>query len=129
MLAILTVALAGALIIATHMAVNLEHRTATSALSRQRAFAASEHALWSSISDWDVTTSTLSPGLSRTQIIRVAGDSAMRTTVRLSDEMYWILAEAQVGDARRRTGMNVLVSTDSTGPHVRPVRRSWVEVH
>lgn len=129
MLAILAVAVAGALIVATHVAVNLEHGMAAAAISRQRAFAASEHALWTSVAEWDATSSALQPGSATTRVIRAAGDSATVTTVRLNERMYWIFAEAMVGAARRRTGVNVRAVTDSMGTHVQRVRRSWVELH
>jgi hypothetical protein len=128
-LAILGVVVAGALIVATHVAVTLEHRMATAAVARQRAFAATEHALWGSVAEWDESHSTLAPGAAVAEVVHAAGDSAIITTVRLSDQMYWLVAEAAVGDARRRTGVNVFARTDSTGTHVRPVIRSWVDLH
>lgn len=128
-LAILAVVVAGALIVATHVAVNLEHRMAAAAVSRQRAFAASEHALWSAVTEWDSASLSLLPGSATTRVVHAGGDSAMLTTLRLNDRMYWILAEAAVGEARRRTGLNVHAVPDSAGTRVQAVRRSWVELH
>lgn len=133
LLAILAVVLVGALIVATHSAVNLEHFTAASAVNRQRAFAASEHALWYSVANWNAADSTLPPGDAMARVIHAAGDSAIITTVRLNAEVYWLVADASVGDpmrgARRRTAINVRATSDSAGTQVAPVRRSWVEVH
>lgn len=129
MLAILAVAVVGALIVATHVAVTLEHRMATAAAARQRAFAATEHALWSSVAEWDESHLTLAPGAAVARVVVAAGDNATVTTVRLSDQMYWLVAEAAVGEARRRTGVNVIAVTDSAGAHVRPLIRSWVDLH
>lgn len=131
-LAILAVVVAGALIIATHVAVNLEHTTATSALNRQRAFAASEHALWHSVANWNAANSALAPGGATSEVVRAAGDSAIITTVRLNAELYWLVADARVGGekgARRRTAVNVRVSVDTAGTRVTPVQRSWSELH
>lgn len=131
-LAILAVVVAGALIIATHVAVNLEHNTATSALNRQRAFAASEHALWHSVANWNAANSALAPGGATSEVVRAAGDSAIITTVRLNAELYWLVADARVGGekgARRRTAVNVRVSVDTAGTRVTPVQRSWSELH
>lgn len=131
-LAILAVVVAGALIIATHVAVNLEHTTAASALNRQRAFAASEHALWYAVANWNPANSELAPGGATSEVVRAVGDSAIITTVRLSAELYWLVADARVGGekgARRRTAVNVRVSVDTAGTHVTPVRRSWSELH
>jgi len=132
-LAILAVIVAGALIVATHAAVNLEHTAAGAAIGRQRAFAASEYGLWFSVANWEAANLTLAPGGARTAVIRGAGDSATITTVRLNDDVYWITADAQVGDparrARRRTGINVYVVSDSTGVRVTPVPRSWADLH
>jgi hypothetical protein len=97
-------------------------------MARQRAFAVAEHALWGSIAEWDESHSTLAPGAAASRVVVAAGDSATITTLRLSEQVYWLVAEAAVGDARRRTGVNVLSGTDSAGPHVRPVIRSWVEL-
>jgi hypothetical protein len=127
-LAVLAVVIVGALIVATHVAVSLEHRMATAAMARQRALAASEHALWGSVAEWDDSYSTLPPGAAVARVVHAAGDSAIITTVRLSERMYWLMAESAVGDARRGTGVNVLVLTDSIGAHVRPVVRSWVDL-
>lgn len=127
-LAVLAVVVAGALIVATHVAVTLEHRTATAAVARQRALAAAERALWGSVAEWDESHLTLAPGAAVARVVVAAGDSATITTVRLSEQMYWLIAEAAVGDARRRTGVNVLAFTDSIGAHVRPVIRSWVDL-
>lgn len=133
MLAILAVLVAGALIVATHVAVNLEHTASAAALSRQRAFAASEYGLWFSVANWDAGNSALAPGGARTTVIRGAADSATITTVRLNEELYWLVAEAQVGDltrrARRRSGINVRVASDSTGVRITPLPRSWTELH
>lgn len=128
-LAILAVVVTGALIVATHAAVTLEHRTAAAIMARQRAFATAEHALWGSVAQWDESNSTLASGAAATKVVFVAADSATVTTVRLGDQLYWLVAEAAVGGARRRTGVNVLAVTDSAGPHVRPVSRSWVDLH
>lgn len=128
-LAVLAVAVVGALIVATHVAVTLEHRMATAVMARQRAFAVAEHALWRSVAEWDESHLTLAPGAAVARVVVAAGDSATITTVRLSERMYWLVAEAAVGDARRRTGVNVLALTDSTGAHARPVIRSWVDLH
>jgi Tfp pilus assembly protein PilX len=128
-LAVLAVVVVGGLIVATHVAVTLEHRMAMAAGARQRAFAATEHALWGSVAEWDESHSTLAPGAAVAKVVHAAGDSATITTVRLGEQMYWLVAEAAVGDARRRTGVNVLAFTDSTGSHARPVIRSWVDLH
>lgn len=128
-LAVLAVVVAGALIVATHVAVTLEHRMATAAVARQRAFAATEHALWKSVAEWDPSHSTLAPGAAVARVVHSAGDSAIITTVRLNERMYWLVAEAAVGDARRRTGANVVVVSDSTGAVFRPLTRSWVDLH
>lgn len=131
-LAILAVVVTGALIIATHVAVKLEHTTAASALNRQRAFAASEHALWYSVANWNAANSELAPGGATSEVVRAAGDSAIITTVRLNAELYWLVADARVGGekgARRRTAVNVRVSVDTAGTRVTPVRRSWSELH
>jgi len=131
-LAILAVVVAGALIIATHVVVNLEHATAMSALNRQRAFAASEHALWYSVANWSAANSALAPGGATSEVVRTVEDSAIITTVRLNDELYWLVADARVGGepgARRRTAVNVRVAVDSSGTRVTPVRRSWGELH
>lgn len=128
-LAILAVVVAGALIVATHVAVTLEHRMAASAIARQRAFAASEFALWASVAGWDSSSLALQPGGASVRVFPAGGDSATVTTTRLDERTYWLVAEAAVGEARRRTGVNVLVSTDSTETHVRRVSRSWVDLH
>lgn len=128
LLAILAVVLVGALIVATHVAVSLEHRMATGAMARQRAFVAAEHALWGSVAGWDESLATLGRGNALTKVVHAAGDSAVVTTVRLNQQMYWLVAEAAVGEARRRTGVNVLSLTDSTGTRVRRVVRSWVDL-
>lgn len=129
MLAILAIVVAGALIVATHVAVTLEHRMASAALARQRAFAASEYALWGAVAAWDAANLGLSQGSATVRTVHLAGDSAMLTTFRLNEQMYWLVAEATVGQARRRTGVNVLALTDSGGTRVRAVPRSWVELH
>lgn len=133
LLAILAVAVAGALIVATHAAVHLDHSVAAGAVNRQRAFAASEHGLWFSVANWDAANSALVPGGARTAVIRGATESATITTVRLNGDVYWITSDAQVGDparrARRRTGINVRAISDSTGVHVTPLPRSWTELH
>ena len=133
LLAILAVVVAGALIIATHAAVNLEHLRASATINRQRAFAASEHALWSSVANWDPSNDLLPSGGSKTITLRAGGDSATISTVRLSRWLYWVTAEAEVGDpvrrARRRTGVNVRVTSDSAGQYVSPLPRAWVELH
>ena len=128
-LAVLAVVIVGALIVATHVAVGLEHRMATAAMERQRALAASENALWGSVADWDESHSALPPGAAFARVVHSAGDSATITTVRLNERMYWLVAEAAVGDARRRTGVNVLALPDSAGVRVSPVSRSWVDLH
>lgn len=128
LLAILAVVVAGALIVATHVAVTLEHRMAASAVARQRAFAASELALWSSVAGWDSSALALERGGGSVRVLHAGGDSATVTTFRLDDRTFWLVAEAAVGDARRRTGVNVLTYTDSTGTHVRRVSRSWVDL-
>ncbi|MGK2935274.1 MAG: hypothetical protein ACSLFE_08565, partial [Gemmatimonadaceae bacterium] len=112
----------------THVAVTLEHRMATSVMARQRAFAVAEHALWGSVAEWDESHWTLAPGAAVARVVHAAGDSAIITTVRLNEQMYWLVAESAAGDARRRTGVNVLAFTDSIGAHVRPVIRSWVDL-
>ncbi|MEO6331842.1 MAG: hypothetical protein ABIV11_06295 [Gemmatimonadaceae bacterium] len=132
-LAILAVVLIGALIVATHAAVQLEHRVAASAIDRHRAFAASEYALWSAVAGWDGANASLPVGGWNMRTVRVAGDSASIATVRLNGAVFWVAAEAKVGDperrARRRTAVNVRVSVDSAGPVVTPVPRSWAELH
>lgn len=132
-LATFSVVLVGALIVATHSAVNLAHHSASSAIGRQRAFAAGEHALWSSVANWDPATAELRHGAAFVQVIHAAGDSAIITTVRLSDRLYWLVAEASAGGprrlARRRTAVNVHVLTDSLGTRVTPLHRSWTELH
>lgn len=125
---VLAVVVVGALIVATHVAVTLEHRMATSVMARQRAFAVAEHALWGSVAEWDESHWTLAPGAAVARVVHAAGDSAIITTVRLNEQMYWLVAESAAGDARRRTGVNVLAFTDSIGAHVRPVIRSWVDL-
>lgn len=129
MLAILAVTIAGALIVATHAAVALEHGTATAVVARQRAFAVAEHALWASVAQWEEAHSTLQLGAAAEKVVRTDGDSATITTVRLTEEIYWLVADAVVGNARRRTGVNVLVVTDSAGVRASPVIRSWVDLH
>lgn len=128
-LAVLAVVVVGALIVATHVAVSFEHRMATAAMARQRALAAAEHALWGSVAEWDESHAALAPGAAVVRVVHAAEDSATITTVRLNEQMYWLVAEAAVGDARRRTGVTVLALTDSSGPNVRPVIRSWVDLH
>ena len=128
-LAVLAVVVAGALIVATHVAVTLEHRMATAAFARQRAFSAAEHALWKSVAEWDPSHSSLVPGGAVAKVVHSAGDSAILTTVRLNDQAYWLVAEAAVGDARRRTGVNVVAVVDSAGARFRPLTRSWVDLH
>ncbi len=133
MLAVLAVVIVGALIIATHAAVSLEHRVGSAAINRQRAFAASEYGLWSSVANWDAANSALEPGAATRKVVQAGADSAIITTVRLNAELYWLVADAVAGDpergARRRTAINLHVTTDSAGTHVTPVRRSWSEVH
>ncbi|MGI9139494.1 MAG: hypothetical protein ACR2GJ_00085 [Gemmatimonadaceae bacterium] len=133
LLAILAVVVAGALIVATHAAVNLEHLGAAATIDRQRAFAASEHALWSSVANWDPSNDLLPSGGSQTVTLRAGRDSATITTVRLNERLYWLAAEAELGDpvrrARRRTGVNVHVASDSTGVRVTPLQRSWADLH
>lgn len=128
-LSILGVVLVGALIVATHVAVGLEHRAAAAGVDRQRAFAMSEYALWSAVAEWDAANSALPPGASSRRIIRATRDSAELTVIRLSGEMFWLVADARVGEARRRTGLNVRAVTDSAGARYEPVRRSWLEIH
>lgn len=128
-LSILGVVLIGALIIATHVAVSLEHRAATAGIDRQRAFAMSEYALWSAVASWDAGSSALAPGAATRRIVRAAGDSAELTVVRVGREMYWLVSDARAGAARRRTGINVRAITDSAGTRYEPVRRSWLELH
>ena len=127
--AILGVVLIGALIIATHVAVSLEHRVAAAGMDRQRAFAMSEYALWSAVASWDAGNAALAPGAAARRIVRAGGDSAELTVVRLSEEMYWLVSDARVGDGRRRTGINVRAVPDSSGTRYEPVRRSWLELH
>ena len=129
MLSILAVVLVGALIVATHVAVSLEHTISSGASRRQRAFAASEHALWTSVAEWDAANAALEPGGSRRMVVRAGADSATVTTVRLSEQLYWVVADAIVEDARRRTAVNVRAAGDSSGAGVEPVRRSWAELH
>lgn len=133
LLAILAVVVAGALIIATHAAVNLEHQRASATINRQRAFAASEHALWSSVANWDATNGLLPLGGAKSATLKAGGDRATITTVRLNQSLYWLTAEAEVGDpvrrARRRTGVNVRVTQDSAVLQVAPVPRSWGDLH
>jgi Tfp pilus assembly protein PilX len=128
-LAVLAVVVVGALIVATHVAVTLEHRMATAAFARQRAFAATEHALWKSVAEWDPFYSTLVPGAAVAKVVHSAGDSAILTTVRLNEHVYWLVAEAAAGDARRRTGVNVVAVSDSAGARFLPLTRSWVDLH
>ena len=128
-LSILAVVLVGALIVATQVAVGLEHAVSHTAIHRQRAFAASELALWTAVTEWDAANAALPPGSWRTRVVRGAADSATVTTVRLGERLYWVVAEAAVGDARRRTAVNVRIAEDSSGPRVEPVRRSWAELH
>lgn len=125
----MAVVVAGALIVATHVAVSLEHRVAASALDRQRAFAAAEYALWTAVGEWVEANAELALGEESARVIHVLRDSATVRTVRLSEELYWVVAESAVGDATRRTGVNVRVREDSLGRTVETVRRSWVEVH
>jgi len=133
LLAILAVVVAGALIVATHAAVNLEHLRASATINRQRAFAASEHALWSSVANWDATNDLLPLGGSKTVTLTIGADSATISTLRLNRGIYWLAAEAEVGDpvrrARRRTGVNVRVTSDSAGQYASPLPRAWVELH
>lgn len=129
MLAVLAVVVVGALIVATHVAVSLDHRIAAAAMARQRALAAAEHGLWSSVADWDESHAALQPGAAVSRVVHAARDSAIITTVRLNEQMYWLVAEAAVSGSRRRTGVNVLVATDSAGTRVKPVVRSWVDLH
>lgn len=124
----MAVVVAGALIVATHVAVTLEHRIGAAAMERQRAFAATEHALWKSIAEWDGSHSALAPGAAVREVVHSMSDSAILTTVRLNERTYWLMAEAAVGPAHRRTGLNLLAFTDSTGTFVRPVSRSWVDL-
>lgn len=128
-LSILGVVLVGALIVATHVAVGLEHRTAAAAVDRQRAFSMSEFALWSAVAAWDPANAALLQGAATSRVVRAAGDSAELTVIRLSDEMFWLVADARVGEARRRTGINVRAVTDSAGARFEPLRRSWLEIH
>lgn len=128
-LAIMAVAVAGGLIVATHVAVTLEHRVAASAIQRQRAFSVAEYGLWNSVASWDEANAAMPRGGELTEVVNVLSDSATVTTVRLGEELYWVVSEAEVGEARRATGVNVRVTADSTGMIVEPVRRSWVEVH
>ena len=127
-LAVLAVVVIGALIIATHVAVGLEHRMAAAAMARQRALAVAEHALWGSVAGWDASLALLLPGAAAVKVVHAAGDSAIITTVRLNEHVYWLVAEAAVGDARRRTGVNVRVLDDSAGTRAGPVIRSWVDL-
>jgi Tfp pilus assembly protein PilX len=128
-LSILGVVLLGALIIATHVAVGLEHRAAAAGVDRQRAFAMSEYALWSAVAGWDAANAALPPGSATRRVVHAAADSADLTVFRLSDELYWLVADARVGEARRRTGINVRAVTDSSGARYEPLRRSWLEIH
>lgn len=132
-LTLLAVVLVGALIVATHSVVALEHNVAAAAIARQRAFAASEHGLWSAIASWDAANSGLEPGATRAMVVRAARDSATVTIVRLNDRIYWVVSDAIVADgrlrARRRTGINVRLDPESLGAGVVPLNRSWVEIH
>ncbi len=128
-LSILAVVVAGALIVATHVAVNLEHIVAAASLDRQRAYAAAEYGLWSAVAGGAAPDSALRPGEASTKIIRVERDSVTVTTVRLSERMYWITAEAIAGAAVRRSGMNVRIVVDSTGGRAEQVTRSWTELY
>lgn len=132
-LALLAVVLVGALIVATHSVVLLEHNVAIATIARQRAFAASEHGLWSAIASWDAANSALAPGVARATVVRAARDSATVTTVRLNDRIYWVVSDAIVTEgrlrARRRTGINVRLAPESLGARVVPLSRSWVEIH
>lgn len=132
-LAILSLVVIGGLIVATHAAVLLDHGVSVATLNRQRAFAASEHGLWHSVANWDPANSALPSGGARKSVIRVAGDSAIITTVRLNDAVYWITAEARVGGpagrAAGRSGINVRVVSDSAGARIVPLPRSWTELH
>lgn len=128
-LSILAVVLIGALIVATHVAVTLEHAVSSASIARQRAFAASEHGLWSSVTDWEAANSALYPGQSRIRVVRAGRDSALVTTVRLSEAAFWVVSESGVDKARRRTALNMRQLTDSAGSRVEPVARSWVELH
>lgn len=128
-LTILALVVVGGLIVATHLAVNLEHSLAATAINRQRAFAASEHGLWTSVSVWSAANFELLPGGATVRVVRALRDSATVTVVRLNDQLYWVVADAAVGDARRRTAVNVRAFVDSAGMRVEPVRRSWVELH
>lgn len=132
-LALFAVVLVGALIVATHSVVTLEHHAAAAAIARQRAFAASEHGLWSAVASWDAANTALTPGAARATVVRAARDSATVTTVRVNDRIYWVVSDAIVTDgpvrARRRTGTNVRLVTESAVPRVVPLSRSWVELH
>jgi len=129
----LALVVVGGLIVATHVVVKLEHSIAAAAINRQRAFAASEFALWTSVAvlaPWDAP---MVPGGAATDVVRFGADSAIVTTVRLNEHLYWVVADATVGvasfRARRRTATNVRVSTDSVGQPVAAVRRAWVDLH
>lgn len=128
-LSILAVALIGALIVATHFAVTLEHSVSSASIARQRAFAASEHGLWSSVADWQAANGALQPGQSRTSIVHAGRDSSIVTTAMIGERMFWVTSESGVDGARRRTALNVRQLTDSAGLGVEPVSRSWVELH
>ena len=128
-LSILAVVLIGALIVATHVAVTLEHSVSSSSINRQRAFAASEHGLWTSIADWSAANAALDPGQSRTSLVRAGQDSATVTITRVGRRLFWLVSESRVDKARRRTAINVALAEDSTGVNIEPVARSWVELH
>lgn len=125
--------MAGALIIATHAAVSLEHDVAAAAMIRQRAFAASEHALWSTVAGWSVEHFSLATGGSARIAVAAGNDSATVTVVRASDEIFWLVADAEVAAGprvgRRRTAISVRASRDSLGVRVEPVPRSWIALH
>lgn len=127
-LSILAVVLIGALIVATHVAVTLEHSVSSASIARQRAFAASEHGLWLSLSDWEANA-TLQPGNSRISTVHAGRDSSIVMTTRVGERMFSIISESSVDKARRRTALNVRLVADSTGSRVEPVARSWVELH
>ena len=133
LLAILAVVVAGALIVATHAAVRLDHGVAAAALVRQRAFLASEHALWHSVAHWSPANLALPVGGASTLVVPDGPGIVTVTTVRLSAEIYWVVAEAEVGDgsrsARRRTAVNVRANSDSTGVRAAPLSRAWAELH
>lgn len=128
-LSILAVVLIGALIVATHIAVTIEHSVSSASINRQRAFAASEHALWTSLAEWNAANTALQPGQSRATVLRSGADSSTVTIARVGQRVFWVVSESSVAKARRRTALSVAEVVDSAGARVEPIARSWVELH